>query len=654
MSKGFLKGVFWGGVFSVGASVVAVMLDREGISHTTASSGNRLTSLAEEGPDAAASSGSVTAGLAAQDTSAPKPDTLAGLVSETLTPAAVPSTSAEPDIDGTLHMPQVSGLSAVVPSDTEPPRIGFDTRGALETPTTDSGLAISRDPAQPVAPDPAPATTAFDTAGTTGPEAPQTPQDPVAEFDATLGTTSSDVSVSGKNVATVALDPAQPPVPRLVEDSSALGTALVDPEKQHDVTAALDKDVTAKSAGGITPTLDAGPAPAALANVPQQPIAAPEAIETIAALPVEEFVPEQAEIALLPAPESTGNEAPEAENASARVRVETDITPPDATVVAAARPAMIAPSISPVLETPAAQRLEARPADDSSVSLEATQSAPAVQPEAAPEPQVAVQVNRLPNVATADTNAPTDGASDATQAEPIDPAVLTPFDQFAAAFENPDNKPVLGIVLVDDGADLADPGTSMEVLRALSFPVSFAVDALLPDASDRMQVYRAAGFEVLALVDLPAGATAGDAEVNLSVALNALPEAMAVLGGVETGVQTTPDAGRQVAQILAQSGHGLVTQNRGLNTAQKLAARAGVPAAIVFRDFDGAGQPSVVMHRNLDQAVFRAVQDGGAILLGRVRDDTLNALGLWRQQERASRVALGPVSAVMRKEVELP
>ena len=117
---------------------------------------------------------------------------------------------------------------------------------------------------------------------------------------------------------------------------------------------------------------------------------------------------------------------------------------------------------------------------------------------------------------------------------------------------------------------------------------------MLPDARDRMTAYRAEGFEVLAMIDLPEGATATDAEVNLSVALQRVPEAVAVLEGVETGVQTTRDSGRQLADILAQTGHGFVTQNSGLNTVQKLAARQGVPSAVVFRDFDGKGQTPTV------------------------------------------------------------
>jgi polysaccharide deacetylase 2 family uncharacterized protein YibQ len=208
----------------------------------------------------------------------------------------------------------------------------------------------------------------------------------------------------------------------------------------------------------------------------------------------------------------------------------------------------------------------------------------------------------------------------------------------------------MAIVLMDSGADLSGATIGLPALRSFPYPVSFAVDAMLPDARDRMAAYRAEGFEVLAMIDLPEGATATDAEVNLSVALQRIPEAVAVLEGVETGVQTTRDSGRQLADILAQTGHGFVTQNSGLNTVQKLAARQGVPSAVVFRDFDGKGQTPTVIRRFLDQAAFRAGQEDGVVMLGRLREETISALLLWALQDRAAQVALVPVSGVLRSQ----
>jgi polysaccharide deacetylase 2 family uncharacterized protein YibQ len=88
---------------------------------------------------------------------------------------------------------------------------------------------------------------------------------------------------------------------------------------------------------------------------------------------------------------------------------------------------------------------------------------------------------------------------------------------------------------------------------------------------------------------------------------------------------------------------------QGLNTAQKLIAREGVPSASVFRDFDANGQDARAIRRFLDQAAFRAGQEeGGVIMVGRLRAETISALLLWGLQDRASSVALAPVSAVLR------
>ena len=244
-------------------------------------------------------------------------------------------------------------------------------------------------------------------------------------------------------------------------------------------------------------------------------------------------------------------------------------------------------------------------------------------------------VDRTPDVPTA----PQEGETQATDAPPI--------VAFAAPFENPDDKPLMSIVLIDAGIDLTGGPVGLAALQSFPYPLSFAVDASLSDAGKRMSEYRAQGFEVLALVDLPQGATAVDAEVTLSAAIDAVPEVVGVMEGPGTGIQGTRDASDQVAEALLASGHGLVLQSKGLNTAQKLAARAGVPTGLVFRDFDSADQTPTVIRRFLDQAAFRAGQEGGVIMVGRVRPDTISALLLWGLQDRAERVALAPVAAVL-------
>jgi hypothetical protein len=127
-----------------------------------------------------------------------------------------------------------------------------------------------------------------------------------------------------------------------------------------------------------------------------------------------------------------------------------------------------------------------------------------------------------------------------------------------------------------------------------------------------------------------------------------MPGAVAVMEGAQTGLQSDKPVSDQAAAILVETGHGLVLFPKGLNTAQKLAAQEGVPSATVFRDFDAKGQNASIIRRFLDQAAFKARQEeNGVIMLGRMRADTISALLLWGLQDRASSVALAPISALL-------
>ena len=235
-----------------------------------------------------------------------------------------------------------------------------------------------------------------------------------------------------------------------------------------------------------------------------------------------------------------------------------------------------------------------------------------------------------------------------TQALSGDAADAPPLRRYAQPFENAEGKPLMSIVLMDTGADLDAAGVGLPALTSFPYPVSFAVDASLPDAFERVERYRAEGFDVLAMVDLPEGARASDAEVSLAVALNGLPEIVGILEGLGAGLQGSREVSDQVTGILKASGHGLVTQSKGLNSMPKLAVKEGVGAAAVFRDFDSEGQTPRVIRRFLDQAAFKAGQEeGGVIMLGRLRPETIEALLVWGLADRAGSVALAPVSAVL-------
>ncbi|MHA6262104.1 divergent polysaccharide deacetylase family protein [Arenibacterium sp. CAU 1754] len=223
---------------------------------------------------------------------------------------------------------------------------------------------------------------------------------------------------------------------------------------------------------------------------------------------------------------------------------------------------------------------------------------------------------------------------------------VEPLKRYAVPFENPENRPLMSILLIDD-----KDAIGVEALRDFPYPLTFAVDPNAPDAAEKMARHRESGFEVVALIDLPENATAQDAEVALAASFEALPETVGMLEGTGTGIQGNRTLSDQVTAFAGSTGRGLITQGNGLNTVQKLAVREGVRAAPIFRDFDGAEQSPSVMRRFLDQAAFRAGQEGAVIMMGRVRPDTVSALLLWGLQDRAARVALAPVSAVLEKSV---
>lgn len=246
-----------------------------------------------------------------------------------------------------------------------------------------------------------------------------------------------------------------------------------------------------------------------------------------------------------------------------------------------------------------------------------------------------VTTNRLPSVSEGDEEAGADGGAPAVAPPPI--------ERFAEPAEIEEGKPLMAIVLIDAG----DGPLGVEALEAFPYPITFAVDASGPDAEARMQTYRDKGFEVMAMASLPAGATASDAEVAMSAYLGVVPEAVAILESPDVSLQASREVSDQITDIVLESGHGLVLQSNGLNTVQKLARREGIPSATIFRDFDSKDQNASVIRRFLDQAAFKAGQEGGVIMLGRLRAETISALLIWGLADRASRVALVPVSAVL-------
>ncbi|MDG1170607.1 MAG: divergent polysaccharide deacetylase family protein [Sulfitobacter sp.] len=333
-------------------------------------------------------------------------------------------------------------------------------------------------------------------------------------------------------------------------------------------------------------------------------------------------------------------------------RAATEPAPDNAAAQDTELAALPSPETPPAAATPEvadAERTEddGNRADDGILAMPAPAEGPQIGTPAVPltERDTGVAVNRLaPSAAPAAAEQQSSG--EAAQGD------TRPITVFAEPFENSENKPLMSIVLIDNGSSPTSGAAGLAALRSFPYPISFAVDSSMPDAAERMTLFREKGFEVLAMIDLPEGAEPSDAETTLGAILPQLSDVVGVLEGAGGGLQGSREVGDQVTAILAQTGHGLVTQDKGLNTMPKLARKEGVPATPIFRDFDSKGQNAVVIRRFLDQAAFKAGQEGAVIMLGRLRPDTISALLLWGLQDRAGQVALAPVSAVLKRDTE--
>lgn len=260
------------------------------------------------------------------------------------------------------------------------------------------------------------------------------------------------------------------------------------------------------------------------------------------------------------------------------------------------------------------------------------------EPAEAPAPEPAVETDRLPRIGDAVEEPAADELAELVATG------TTPLELFAREFDNPEGKPLFSIILIDEGISAEDRAN----LAALPFPVTFAIDPLAPDAAGASNAYRAGSQEVAMLASgIPAGATAADLEQTFQALDMALPEAVAVLDRPEGALQDQTDLARAAVPIVAEQGRGLLTYDRGLNPADQVARREGVPAAVIFRVLDGEGESVPKMRNYLDRAAFKAAQEGSVVVIGRTRPDTIAAILEWTVEGRAASVALAPVSAVL-------
>ena len=282
-----------------------------------------------------------------------------------------------------------------------------------------------------------------------------------------------------------------------------------------------------------------------------------------------------------------------------------------------------------VIDTPVVEPEPEEPVEDALADSTAETSSSSL-----PTGDSRVQVNRI----TTENSAVAEPDPRPT-VDPSAPALV----RYGTVFENVDDKPLMGIILMDDGSM---NGASAAV-ASLPFDVTVVIDPTADGAVERLATYRAAGIEVGVQSVLPFNATPTDVEIALEATFTTFPETVLMLDAGSGGLQNDRAVTEQAMEGLAEDGRGLVTVSKGLNTALRAAEQANVPAGVIFRDLDSEGQDARVIRRFLDQAAFRARQESGVLLLARVRPNTISALVLWGTANRAGQVAVAPVSAVL-------
>lgn len=549
-----------------------------------------------------------------------------------------------------LAAPQPAGNAPPAPPQTDVPVAEAAQTPATTppeaAPATGAGVALGAAP-QVVAPD---ETIRTPTADTTAPSRPSTV---TLEADLSAPTAGDTPDLAAEPVSPVLPNPqAQSPQSPETEADVVVST---DPAEPTPVIVVEDQPdpVVAEEAPAALPTPEAAPLPET-----EEVLITPEMPDEEAAPTLEEPLSEATAEPALP---SAGDTAPVAEAIrTPEVPVAPEVpdapeTPevPEADQEVATAPELVVPD--PV-QDPVADS-----ADDAGADAAAAEAAPETSAPTAPDaadsaaPVVTTIVtgsaSPLPSgdgrVIVNRALTPDGTEEEAAAAEPAPEPPLDPdapaLERYAAGFDNPEGKPMMALVLLDDGNSSLPPAA----LGSLPFAVTVAVDPGLTTAADRAAAYRAAGQEVAVLANLPDGAQASDLEIALEASFAILPEAVALVDVGAGGLQGNRGFTNQAVAALQERGRGLVTQSQGLNMAQRAAEAAGLPVGVIYRDLDAEDQDASVIRRFLDQAAFRARQDGGVVLVARLRPDTLSALTLWGTANRAGQVTMAPVSAYL-------
>lgn len=407
---------------------------------------------------------------------------------------------------------------------------------------------------------------------------------------------------------------------------STVEPALQTPEAPAQAPATTTQAPTAveTDSEGDTDVAIVSPSPEATTEIetPKAPDAT-DSIESLVPQPVETEAAEAPEAPTAPA----AVEAPEVEESL------NEIIRPEGSDSEFIQPVEEITDRAPEVETDRLPRIgDAPTTEEAALPLPDTAQEEA-EPETNTEQAVLPVIRALPGASDEEESLDLPSDDDPLPADA--PALL----KWRTAFDYVGDRPLMSIVLVHEGAQ----ALSADELAGVPAVIAFGISAGQQDAGRIAAEYRDAGREVVLIPSLPEGATPQDVEVALRVNFETVPEAVAVMDSSGESFQSDRAAVAQIVDVVAATGHGLITFPRGLNTAHQRAERSGVPTGLIFRDIDGDAQSDEQIRRAMDRAAFRARQDEAVILVGRTKPETLAALTEWALGNRAASVTLAPI-----------
>ncbi|MDU8929734.1 divergent polysaccharide deacetylase family protein [Alisedimentitalea sp. MJ-SS2] len=620
MARGFLGGAALGLVVAVGGAVGLSLIaggpvirgSKPEATAVDVPAGSEFNGARDDTQASLPASEPVAAPGSAPRVTAPEPDTLASLEgadtrpSEQPQPGSVGQAPSVPTGDAG-GAPQVTAATRDAPVQTG------TQHAAPKPPTAEPELSISTEPSQPQAPLVETQDSAFAAPADPEPAVSDTP-DPVEVSEPTPEPDADTAPAPAVQVDA----PAEPQAPQTgQEDSPTTPVETTAPtiDPTPDTTAVVPADPAPAKAVQDNPVIEVEPEPATQdTEADKVDVAGSDPQATGVPAPGTVATPDEQTVKPTPAPASQVAEA-EPDSGTAEPDVPSQ---PDAEAE---------PGPLPVAKD--------EPKDEQVATIRIGKPATNLL-----ERNTGVQTRRLPTLGAGIAD---NGGATAAESGGEKTSAMPPIKKFAVDFQGPADLPKMAIVLIDEG----EGPVGVEALSTFPYPLSFAVDASRVDAAEVMARYRSAGFEVLAMVALEKGSKPSDVEVAMPVLLSRVPEAVGVMEAPGDGIQFDRKVSDQVARILSDSGHGLLLFPKGLNTAQKLAAKNGVPSAAVFRDVDGKGQKTSAIRRFLNYGALNAANEGGVVMVARLRPDTVTALLLWGLEDRARQITLAPISQLL-------